>query len=98
MEDGAWNDNSYQILHNNKDAYLVLRSFKRIQLNMKHEGEIYNKCKEFQVKVHLVLKSLFADEGSEFMDVFETYYQEYNICLTVFKASTESKCRLAIVE
>ena len=50
MEERAWNDNSSRILLNNKDATLVLRSFKRIQVNIKNEAEALNEFEEFKNK------------------------------------------------
>ena len=50
MEKRAWNDNSSRILLNNKDASLVLRSFKHIRLNMKNEAEARNEFEEFHNK------------------------------------------------
>ena len=42
MEEHAWNDNSSKILLNNKDASLVLHSFKRIQQDIKDKAEVLN--------------------------------------------------------
>ena len=98
MEERARNDNSSKILLNNKDATLVLRSFKRIQVNMKNEAEALNEFEEFKNKARFDIKRLFTDEGSEFMGVFAHYCEESGIRLTVFKASTGTKRRLAIVE
>jgi len=98
MEERAWNDNSSRILLNNKDVSLVLRSFKRIQVNMKNEAEALNEFEEFKNKARFDIKRLFTDEGSEFMGVFAHYCEENGIRLTVFKASTGTKRRLAIVE
>ena len=98
MEERAWNDNSSRILLNNKDAPLVLRSFKRILVNMKNEAEALNEFEEFKNKARFDIKRLFTDEGSEFMGAFSSYCEEHGIRLTVFKANTGTKRRLAIVE
>ena len=98
MEEHAWNDNSSRILLNNKDALLVLRSFKRIRMNMKSKAEALNEFEEFQHKARFDIKRLFTDEGSEFMGAFASYCQENDIRLTVFKANTGTKRRLAVVE
>ena len=46
MEESAWNDNSFKILLNYKDATLMWRSLKRIHQDMKDEAEVLNEFKK----------------------------------------------------
>ena len=65
---------------------------------MKNEADALNEFKEFQNKARFDIKWLFIDEGSEFMGVFLQYFNENDIRLTLFKANTLTKRRLAFVE
>ena len=49
----------------------MLRSFKRIRVNMKNEAEALYQFEEFHNKACFDIKRLFTDEGSEFMGVFD---------------------------
>ena len=67
---------------------------------MNNKTEALNEFEEFQNKARFDVRRLFTDECSEFMGVFTKYCKdlENNILLTVFKASTSTRCRKAIVE
>ena len=69
MEERAYNNNFTRILLNNKDASLVLCSFKHVQMNMKNEADTLKKFNEFQNKACFDIKRLFTNEASEFMGV-----------------------------
>ena len=99
MEEREWNSKNTRVLLNNKDASLVLRSFKRILENMQHEAAVLNSYPQFAKNpVHFRVERLYVDEGSEFMGVFREYCDANNIHIVVFKASTGTKRRLGIVE
>jgi hypothetical protein len=83
------------VLVNNKSAPLVLRSFQRILKNMKNEEEVLNDFEELHGQVHLRIRRLFADEGSEFKGPFASYCANNGIRLTIFKASEGSKTTLS---
>ena len=98
MEERAWNDKSTKIALNNKDAGLVLRSFKRILEDMKGEAEVLNTFKEFKGQARFQIKQLYTDEGSEFKGVFLKYCNENDIHVTAFNPQTGTKRRLGVVE
>ena len=66
MEELEWNANPSRLLVNNKSAPLVLRSFQRILRNMQNEEKVLHDFEELHGQVHLRIRQLFADEGSEF--------------------------------
>ena len=48
MDERAWNDKSTCVLLNNKEAPLVLHSFKRILTDMEGEAEVLNDLNELK--------------------------------------------------
>jgi hypothetical protein len=98
MDERAWNDKSTRVFLNNKEAPLVLRSFKRILADMEGEADVLNGFEELKGKVKFDIKRLYVDEGGEFKGEFLAFCNEKNIRVTVFKKSTGTKRRLGVVE
>jgi hypothetical protein len=95
-----WKKKASRLRLTNKDAPLVLRSFKRIEKDMVEEARVLNNIPAYRNSVQFKIDTLYVDEGGEFMGDFARYCDSKNIHIHVFRNVEFDglKRRLGIVE
>ena len=95
-----WKKKARKIKLTNKDAPLVLRSFKRIEKDMVEEVRVLNSIPVYQKSVRCKIDTLYVDAGGEFMAEFAKYCDSKDIHIHVFRNEEFDglKRRLRIVE
>ena len=73
MDEEDWKKKARKIKLTNKDAPLVLRSFKRIENDMIAEARLLNSLPTYKNSVRFKIDPLYVDEGGEFMAQFAKY-------------------------
>ena len=73
MDNEDWRKKARRLQLTNKDAPLVLRSFKRIEKDMVDEARILNNIPAYQNNVKFKINTLYVDKGGEFMGEFAKY-------------------------
>ena len=72
MSEEDWKKKANRIKLTNKDAPLVLHSFKRIEKDMITEVRVLNSIPKFKKSVKFKIDTLYMDKGGEFMGEFHS--------------------------
>lgn len=97
-EERNWNDTSTRVFLNNKDASLVLRSFKRMLQDMHDEDRVLDEFPVLKNHPRFKVERLYVDDGSEFKGVFTQFCREEGIKLVQYNPQLTPKRHLGIIE